>query len=66
MSMVNPFKEFGGDSNLYMNVKGRNFNTEVWFANLLSELIRRGIDSDDIGVDRLKLSDEVIGLLIVV
>ena len=41
MSMDNPFKEFGGDSNIYMNVKGRNFNTEVWFANLLSELIRR-------------------------
>lgn len=43
----NPCKEFGGDSNLYMNVKGRNFNTEVWFANLLSELIRRGIDCDE-------------------
>ena len=47
MSTVNPCKEFGGDSNLYMNVEGRNFNTEVWFANLLSNLIRRGIDSDE-------------------
>jgi hypothetical protein len=47
MSMDNPCKEFGGDSNLYVDVEGRNFNTEVWFANLLSELIRRGIDSDE-------------------
>ena len=39
MSMDNPCKEFGGDSNLYVDVEGRNFNTEVWFANLLSELI---------------------------
>ena len=47
MSMDNPCKEFGGDSNLYVDVEGRNFNTEVWFANLLSELISRGIDSDE-------------------
>jgi len=47
MSIDNPCKEFGGDSNLYVDVEGRNFNTEVWFANLLSELIRRGIDSDE-------------------
>ena len=47
MNMDNPCKEFGGDSNLYMNVEGRNFNTVVWFANLLSELIRRGIESDE-------------------
>ncbi len=43
----NPCKKFGGDSILYTNVSGRNFNTEVWFANLISELIRRGIDSDE-------------------
>ena len=46
MRTDNPCKEFG-DSNLYVDVEGRNFNTEVWFANLLSELIRRGIDSDE-------------------
>jgi len=39
MNVDNPCKEFGGDSNLYMNVEGRNFNTVVWFANLFSELI---------------------------
>ena len=47
MSMDNPCKEFGGDSNLYVDVVGRNFNTEVWFANLLSKLISRGINSDE-------------------
>ena len=47
MSMDNPCKEFGGDSNLYVDVEGRNFNTEVWFANLLSKLISRGINSDE-------------------
>jgi len=45
--MDNPCKEFGGDSNLYVDVVGRNFNTEVWFANLLSKLISRGINSDE-------------------
>jgi hypothetical protein len=45
--MDNPCNEFGGDSNLYVDMKGRNFNTEAWLANLFSELIRRGIDSDE-------------------
>ena len=47
MNVDNPCKEFGGDSNLYVDIEGRNFNTAVWLANLFSELIRRGIDSDE-------------------